>query len=681
MSMAQTFKYIGPEDGLSNRRVYRVQKDQKGFIWFLTREGIDRYDGKKFKNYKLQDGFDEINPIYSQSWMYTDKAGNLYVMGQEGRIFKYDNTFDIFKIVYRIPNIITDENISPQINYSFINSDNTIWLFTNDLVYIWNINTKQSSIITNGINSRTNFITQGDDTHYFLGSDNSLHYTELKNDSLKSILSGPLMIGDQNIPIKTLYFDSNNNKLLIGTPGYGIAIIKNLDDLNKKESFKLEGTSINTFVKYKDDKLLISTDGNGIYLIDLNTEEITPFIVADYDSETGMNGNTIKDIYIDEEERIWMANFPIGVTIYEKSFSTYKWFKHSIGNKQSIVNNKVNAIINDSNNDIWFATSNGISLYKTEEDYWHSYYSSYDNHNNTCKQFLSICEVKPGIFWATGYDSEIHTINKKTNKTEILELNNSKESKIKPDSYIRVIFKDCNNDIWIGGEHNFKKINLETNEITQYDIQRTICIIEKDHDHLWIGTMNGLFILNKNSKELTPINLPTESNYIYSLLQDDQGQLYIGTSGSGLIIFNPETKEFTHYHSKNTSLISDNISTILSNDDYSIIIIGTENGLTRFYPTEKRFRNWTKDQGLMSIYYNSSSGIYLGNNYYIFGSIDGAIHFQSSAENPKYYKNKMILSDFRLFYETVYPGEKSSPLINNIATLHTIQCTGTWCYD
>ena len=154
------FKYIGPEDGLSNRRVYRVQKDQKGFIWFLTREGIDRYDGKKFKNYKLQDGFDEINPIYSQSWMYTDKAGNLYVMGQEGRIFKYDNTFDIFKIVYRIPNIITDENISPQINYSFINSDNTIWLFTNDLVYIWNINTKQSSIITNGINSRTNFITQ-----------------------------------------------------------------------------------------------------------------------------------------------------------------------------------------------------------------------------------------------------------------------------------------------------------------------------------------------------------------------------------------------------------------------------------------------------------------------------------------------------------------------------------------
>ena len=136
-------------------------------------------------------------------------------MGQEGRIFKYDNTFDIFKIVYRIPNIITDENISPQINYSFINSDNTIWLFTNDLVYIWNINTKQSSIITNGINSRTNFITQVDDTHYFLGSDNGLHYTELKNDSLKSILSGPLMIGDQNIPIKTLYFDSNNNKLLI----------------------------------------------------------------------------------------------------------------------------------------------------------------------------------------------------------------------------------------------------------------------------------------------------------------------------------------------------------------------------------------------------------------------------------------------------------------------------------
>lgn len=55
MVSAQTYKYIGVEDGLSNRRVYYIQKDKKGYMWFLTHEGVDRYDGKEFKRYKLMD--------------------------------------------------------------------------------------------------------------------------------------------------------------------------------------------------------------------------------------------------------------------------------------------------------------------------------------------------------------------------------------------------------------------------------------------------------------------------------------------------------------------------------------------------------------------------------------------------------------------------------------------------
>ena len=51
--IAQTYKYIGVEDGMSNRRVYSIQKGPKGYMWLLTHEGVDRYDGKEFKQYKL----------------------------------------------------------------------------------------------------------------------------------------------------------------------------------------------------------------------------------------------------------------------------------------------------------------------------------------------------------------------------------------------------------------------------------------------------------------------------------------------------------------------------------------------------------------------------------------------------------------------------------------------------
>ena len=53
IATAQTYKYIGVENGLSNRRIFDIQKDSIGYMWFLTNEGIDRYNGKDIKHYKL----------------------------------------------------------------------------------------------------------------------------------------------------------------------------------------------------------------------------------------------------------------------------------------------------------------------------------------------------------------------------------------------------------------------------------------------------------------------------------------------------------------------------------------------------------------------------------------------------------------------------------------------------
>ena len=53
MAYGQTYKYIGVEDGLSNRRIYNIQKDRQGYMWFLTNEGMDRYNGQDIKHYTL----------------------------------------------------------------------------------------------------------------------------------------------------------------------------------------------------------------------------------------------------------------------------------------------------------------------------------------------------------------------------------------------------------------------------------------------------------------------------------------------------------------------------------------------------------------------------------------------------------------------------------------------------
>ena len=137
--------------------------------------------------------------------------------------------------------------------------------------------------------------------------------------------------------------------------------------------------------------------------------------------------------------------------------------------------------------------------------------------------------------------------------------------------------------------------------------------------------------------------------------------LYIGTSNSGLLIYNHQRKSFEHFHKDNCPLISNNIYTILPDGNKSVLL-STENSLTSYYPAGKIFHNWTKEQGLKSDHFNSTSGVLRKNGNFILGSTDGAIEFHKDMMIPRNYEFKMIFSDLRVFYQTVYPGDEGSPL-------------------
>lgn len=99
MAYGQTYKYIGVEDGLSNRRIYNIQKDRQGYMWFLTNEGMDRYNGQDIKHYKLIEANRELNSDIDLGWLYADKKGGIWVIGRKGRIFQYEEKYDRFKMI------------------------------------------------------------------------------------------------------------------------------------------------------------------------------------------------------------------------------------------------------------------------------------------------------------------------------------------------------------------------------------------------------------------------------------------------------------------------------------------------------------------------------------------------------------------------------------------------------
>ena len=184
---------------------------------------------------------------------------------------------------------------------------------------------------------------------------------------------------------------------------------------------------------------------------------------------------------------------------------------------------------------------------------------------------------------------------------------------------------------------------------------------------MWIGTRMGLYLLDKQSGVYRYIDLPVESLYICALYQREDGILYIGTRGAGLLVYDINKKNFIHqYRSDNCALISDNIYTILPRQDGESLLMGTENGITIYSPEEHFFRNWTREQGLMSVNFNAGSATTYNKKCACFRGNDGAVKFPTDIQIPEPHYSRLLLRDFMIAYHPVYPGDEGSPLEKDI---------------
>ena len=633
-------------------------------MWFLTQEGVDRYDGKYIKHYNFSDDSIKLDSRIALNWLYMDSGNILWVIGQKGRIFRYDSQHDKFKLAYIHPELIRNK---PQafLNYGYLDKSDRIWLCYKDSITWYDIRTGTTLHMPTPVNGEITAIEQTDDNHFFIGTGSGLFHARIEKGKL-NIMPDKMMEGI-GTSVHELYYHAVSKQLFVGNYKEGILIY----DVGKTGKVipcqSPNNVEINRIVALNAHELLVATGGKGVYKLDMNTCMSEPYITADYNSYNGMNGNNINDIYVDEEERIWLANYPTGITVRNNRYGSYDLIRHSLGNSLSLVNDQVHDVLEDSDGDLWFATSNGISLYQTDTKEWRSFLSSFDpvpdDENHI---FLALCEASPGVIWAGGFMSGICKIEKRKG-FKISHLSPAAIAGVRPDQYIFDIKKDSGGDIWSGGYHHLKRINLETKSVRLYPGVNSITTIqEKDTRQMWIGTRMGLYQLDKESGVYQYVDLPIESPYICALYQRNDGILYIGTRGAGLLVYDINKKKFIHqYRTDNCALISDNIYTILPRQDESLLM-GTENGITIYSPREHSFRNWTREQGLMSVNFNTGSATTYSKNTLVFGGNDGAVRFPIDIQIPEPHYSRLLLRDFMIAYHPVYPGDDGSPLEKDI---------------
>lgn len=652
---AQTFKYIGVEDGLSNRRISHIRKDSIGYMWFLTYEGVDRYDGKNVKHYNFVDEEGEFAYPLHVGWLQLDKDGRLWAVGKKGRLFYYDYRQDCFLLKYKLPE-------STAITYNYLDSSGRLWLCNHFSIHFYDVRTHETLTLPNVAKEDFVAIQEIGNNRFFAITESEIYCLQLQDGKLQLLAWEGL--GEVQTQFSVLHYRQADEKVFIGTYGRGVLVY----DLRQKTMTEVadELSHVNvTRIKNMDDKhLLVATEGMGVYQLNAQTYEARPFVENNaYGANAEINRTNINDIYLDERGRLWASYYPDGVVVIDKRYKNYRRMLPYDGTTRGLPNKQVHAVIEDEEGDLWFATGGGVSLYQPRTGLWRTFLSQHEVLSKDKNQiFLTLCEVSPGVVWAGGYTSSIYQIDKRSSTISHFEPSQLAQNRFRPDKYVRHIMKDMHGKIWVGGYYNLKRIDPVTGSVKHYPgISNVIALEEQDDRHLWVGTVSGLYLLDCQTDMFVNIDLKEEAAQINTLYQGKDSLLYIGTNGSGLVIYDFRNEKIKHYHKDNCAMVSNTINLILPERDGKLMM-STENGISCLDFSDQKFRNWTKEAGMDPSSFNISSGVMCKDGSFLFGSNEGVVEFLNDTQLPTYSYTPMLFTNFRVFYQEMQPDTEKSPL-------------------
>jgi signal transduction histidine kinase/ligand-binding sensor domain-containing protein/DNA-binding response OmpR family regulator len=541
-------------EGLSQNTVRCLLQDKRGFIWIGTLNGLNRYDGHKFIVYR-PNGISD-NRIRE---LHEDKQGLIWLKTAEGRFHCFDPEKETF-LEYQ------PDSLQKSYDHFFETANGDIWLYGKANGSI-QIQKQQQHFITHTYNKypSVNFVFEHNGI--WLGTTAGLF--RLNNGQLVNTGKGNFIqaITDH----QQVYFITKQNGIFTLT-GQHFAAPENITNA----------------ALLPDSRLILGTQQSGVYIADLSSGQISPFLK---DEITGHI-----DIITDQENDIWINNHTGFVWYYDKGKVT----------RLELIPAAVIRVIDDcrysfsadNKHHTWITTYGG-GLY------------CYDKVKNTLQHFstspnglssnylLSILEDRAGLIWVGAEHTGLNKlVPQSLNVTHIFPEDES--SGRYTINSIKTIYEDSYNRIWVSTRngalylYNNKLEKIRSLEhLLPGQCSNIYCITEDTKGYLWIGTKgNGLYIVHRDSLqqaarhfELPPGDTSSNANrLVYTVMQDKQQRMWIGTFGSGLHLATYKGgNNITFRQFFNSNEVPVYIRCLMQDKD-NRIWAGTNNGILLFDP-------------------------------------------------------------------------------------------------
>ncbi|NIJ44534.1 signal transduction histidine kinase/ligand-binding sensor domain-containing protein/DNA-binding response OmpR family regulator [Wenyingzhuangia heitensis] len=686
------FDRITTRNGLSQSDINTIHQDKKGFMWFGTHDGLNKFDGYDFTTYKPNINNKKSigsNLIYK---IISDKDDNLWI-GTTGKgvdfFDKSTGEFHHIKHDKNDPNSLS----SDYVNSIFIDNKDNLWVGTANGLNVASLKNKQKPLkftsynLVNGkINSSLYMssiysIYQDKQNQIWVGS--SKGFFMLSRDSMGEIYFKCIneQIGLPYGPVNSIIEDQFG-KLLIGS-GMGLYVYRSKPTLKKVK--QLYSGFISVVVVDKNNNIWA---GSNYGLVTYKNNDKNRYPVKDYHylynpkNDKSISKNVIKSIHIDKTGIIWIGTQGGGINKIDTSRKGFRVIKNNLDPK-SLSYDNVRAFYEDEQQNLWIGTEGGgvnIALKNSN-------YQSFIKINNFRKCFVITklksqnkilfgTESNPGL-----YELDLSKVKDLTKITkndikEVSEITNSVFS----------ILEDSSQNLWIGTYNNglhrwlkkpdgsgYIKDNLVHNENNSDGLSNNIIrkIYEDSEHNIWFGTADGLSKLPKsqinalNPKFINYKNIPTDKtsishNYILEITESSNHELWIGTLGGGInkliTPLNQNIAEFTNY-SEDDGLANNVIKGILE-DSANNMWISTNKGLSRFKPEEGIFKNYDVNDGLQANEFQELAAIKRKNGELVFGGINGFNVFypKTIIDNP--YKAKAVITQFSISNQPVHRGQE-----------------------
>jgi signal transduction histidine kinase/ligand-binding sensor domain-containing protein len=634
-------------------------QDKNGFLWFGTKEGLNRFDGYRFKLFKPDDDKQKLNHDFIYC-LCNDQQGNLWVGTQDG-LYRFDAIHE--RLVHYLDSL-------PEINNIQTDRKGHLWFIAGETVGRYDLHSHAVKLFpTHTYFKATTICISQEDDLWAAGTDGSLQQFDANTETFKkySVLSG-LMDG---CTIKKLH-PAGKQSLFIGTSCQGLKLF-DIGTSSCKDMLTYNDDKTTIYIRdilqYADTEFWVATE-SGIFI--LNTESgqfinlkkkfLDPYSLSD---------NAIYTLCKDQEGGIWAGSFFGGVNYYPKQYTPFqKYFPDRT--TSAISGNAVREICEDHNGDIWIGTEDAGLNKLNRKTGVITHFKPTGEPGSIAYYNIHGLLVTGNDLWIGTHEHGLDVMDIITGKVKKHYSGGNGPRNFK-NNFVVSLIQSRRGDIYIGTGCSVYRYIKQTDgfeRIAAVPEGVTVsCLLEDHTGTIWAGTHSrGVFYFNPVTQQRGHLQYERDTNSlsmndINAVLEDSHNTIWIATEGGGLCALDSNRKRITRYTTAN-GLPSNYIFKIV--EDNGSLWVSTSKGLVNLDPATQHMIVYTKTNGLLYDQFNYNSGYRDETGTLYFGCIKGMITFKPGDFSANNFIPPVYITGFQVQNKELLINKDKSPLQKSI---------------